>query len=95
MNRSLIAFVSFAVGAAVGARVDRKELRKKLRPLVESALKNGIAMGVEFRRQATRIVEDLEDLVSEVMAQQAEETTGGTEPAPRDEGSGPDSKPSA
>jgi|GEM_PF-3361034 len=95
MNRPLIAFVSFTLGAVVSSKVDREEMRKKLRPLVANALKNGIAVGVKLRREATRAVEDLEDLVSEVLATQAAEQRGDTEPTPPEEGSGPDRKPSA
>ncbi|AKQ64433.1 hypothetical protein A176_001345 [Myxococcus hansupus] len=76
----------------MGARLDREALRKQLQPLAESALKNGKAVGAELRRQAARFVEDLEDLVAEVMAEQG---TGSTHPAPKKEGSSPDSSSTA
>ncbi|MCP3101651.1 DUF5132 domain-containing protein [Myxococcus sp. K15C18031901] len=90
MNRPFIALTSFALGAIVGAQLDREELRKKLRPLAESALKNGKAVGAELRRQAARFVEDLEDLVAEMMAEQ--ETASAP---PGEDASGPDSPSSA
>ncbi|HYO57674.1 DUF5132 domain-containing protein [Archangium sp.] len=92
MSAPIIAFVSFFLGVTTSAMVDPESIRKKIRPLAKSTLKNGIAVGREIRRKVTRLAEDLDDLVAEVMTEQAEE--GGTEPPPREEKrSGPGSTP--
>ncbi len=99
MNTPVIAFVSFVLGAATSTlvdQVDQKALREKLRPLAKNTLKTGIAVGRELRRKVTRLAEDLNDLVEEVMVEQAEEKAGGAGSVdPGDKRSGPESKPSA
>ena len=96
MSTPIIAFVSFVLGAATSTVVDQKSLREKIRPLAKSSLKAGITVGRELRRKAARLAEDLNDLVEEVLVEQAEEKAGGVKPVnPEEKRSDPESKPSA